>query len=47
MGTDLGEMLLSERDFPLHVAGRLVVDEWANKRQPALQIEDAAPVRPA
>jgi single-stranded-DNA-specific exonuclease len=45
MGTDLGELLLSERAFPLHLAGRLVVDEWNGKRQPALQIEDAATVR--
>ncbi|MFO1034866.1 MAG: single-stranded-DNA-specific exonuclease RecJ [Hyphomicrobiales bacterium] len=45
MGTDLGELLLSERQFPLHVAGRLVADEWGAKRQPSLQIEDAAPVK--
>lgn len=44
MGTELGELLLSERQFPLHIAGRLVVDEWGAKRQPSLQIEDAAPV---
>ncbi len=42
MGTDLGEALLSERQFPLHIAGRLVLDEWGAKRQAALQIEDAA-----
>lgn len=45
MGTALGEMLLSERSFPLHIAGRLVIDEWGSKRQPSLQIEDAAPVK--
>jgi single-stranded-DNA-specific exonuclease len=45
MGTALGELLLSERSFPLHIAGRLVIDEWGNKRQPSLQIEDAAPVK--
>jgi single-stranded-DNA-specific exonuclease len=44
MGTDLGELLLSERQFPLHIAGRLVADEWGAKRQPSLQIEDAAAV---
>ncbi|NMD07850.1 MAG: single-stranded-DNA-specific exonuclease RecJ, partial [Phyllobacteriaceae bacterium] len=45
MGTDLGELLLSERQFPLHIAGRLVADEWGAKRVPSLQIEDAAPVK--
>jgi single-stranded-DNA-specific exonuclease len=45
MGTPLGELLLSERSFPLHIAGRLVIDEWGNKRQPSVQIEDAAPVK--
>lgn len=44
MGTELGELLLSERSFPLHIAGRLVVDEWGARRQPALHVEDAAPV---
>ncbi len=44
MGTPLGELLLSERQFPVHLAGRLVVDEWGSKRQPSLQIEDAASV---
>jgi single-stranded-DNA-specific exonuclease len=44
MGTELGELLLSERQFPLHIAARLVADEWGAKRQPSLQIEDASPV---
>jgi single-stranded-DNA-specific exonuclease len=44
MGTDMGELLLSERQFPLHIAGRLVADEWGAKRVPALQIEDVARV---
>jgi single-stranded-DNA-specific exonuclease len=43
--SELGELLLSERNFPLHVAGRLVVDEWGNKRVPSVQIIDAAPVK--
>ena len=30
--------------FPLHVAGRLTVDDWSGSRVPALQIEDAARV---
>jgi single-stranded-DNA-specific exonuclease len=42
LGTELGELLLSERQHPIHVAGRLVVDEWGPKRVPSLQIEDAA-----
>ncbi len=42
LGTELGELLLSERNHPIHVAGRLVVDEWGTKRVPSLQIEDAA-----
>ncbi len=42
LGTELGELLLSERQHPIHVAGRLVMDEWGAKRVPSLQIEDAA-----
>ncbi len=42
LGTDLGELLLSERQHPIHVAGRLVADEWGSKRVPSLQIEDAS-----
>jgi single-stranded-DNA-specific exonuclease len=42
LGTELGELLLSERNHPIHVAGKLVVDEWGAKRVPSLQIEDAA-----
>ncbi len=44
-GSDLGELLLSERNFPLHIAGRLVADEWGKSRVPSLHIVDAAPVR--
>jgi single-stranded-DNA-specific exonuclease len=43
--TEVGELLLSERQFPLHIAGRLVADEWGAKRVPSLQIEDVARVR--
>jgi single-stranded-DNA-specific exonuclease len=39
MGTELGEMLLTERKLPLHIAGRLTIDEWGAKRVPSLQIE--------
>ncbi len=42
MGTDLGEALLSERQFPLHVAGRLTLDDWNGNRAASLMIEDAA-----
>lgn len=42
MGTELGELLLSERQFPLHVAGRLAIDDWSGSRAPSIQIEDAA-----
>jgi single-stranded-DNA-specific exonuclease len=44
MGTELGEMLLSERQLPLHIAGRLTIDDWSGSRVPSLQIEDAARV---
>jgi single-stranded-DNA-specific exonuclease len=42
LGSPLGELLLSERQAPLHLAGRLVIDEWGTRRIPAFQIEDAA-----
>lgn len=42
MGTDMGELLLSERQLPLHVVGRLTVDDWSGTRVPCLHIEDAA-----
>jgi single-stranded-DNA-specific exonuclease len=44
MGTELGEMLLSERQMPLHIAGRLTIDDWSGARVPCLHIEDAAAV---
>lgn len=44
MGTALGELLLSERSFPLHVAGRLTIDDWSGSAVPSLHIEDAAAV---
>ncbi|TMJ36579.1 MAG: single-stranded-DNA-specific exonuclease RecJ [Alphaproteobacteria bacterium] len=44
LGTDLGELLLSERQHPLHIAGRLVVDDWGSERVPSLHIEDVARV---
>lgn len=44
IGTDLGELLLTERKFPLHVAGRLTIDDWSGSRVPSIHIEDAARV---
>ena len=45
LNTELGELLLSERNHPIHIAGRLVADEWGAKRVPSLQIEDAAVIK--
>jgi single-stranded-DNA-specific exonuclease len=42
LGTDMGELLLTERQHPLHVAGRLVVDDWGRERVPSLHVEDVA-----
>jgi single-stranded-DNA-specific exonuclease len=44
LGTDLGELLLSERQHPLHIAGRLVIDDWGRERVPCFHVEDAARV---
>ncbi len=44
IGTELGELLLSERKFPLHIAGRLTVDDWNGTRAVSIHIEDAARV---
>jgi len=44
LGTDMGELLLAERSFPLHVAGKLSIDDWGSSRVPCLQIEDVARV---
>jgi single-stranded-DNA-specific exonuclease len=40
--TELGETLLSERKHPLHVAGRLSVNDWNGKRSAQLFIDDVA-----
>ncbi|MDH3743335.1 MAG: single-stranded-DNA-specific exonuclease RecJ, partial [Hyphomicrobiales bacterium] len=40
--TELGEVLLSERGKPLHIAGRLSVNDWGGSRKPQLMIADAA-----
>ncbi len=44
LGTELGELLLTERQHPLHVAGRLVVDDWGRERVASLHVEDVARV---
>ena len=44
MGTELGELLLNEKQLPLHIAGRLTIDDWSGSRVPCLHIEDAARV---
>jgi single-stranded-DNA-specific exonuclease len=45
LGTPLGEALLSERALPLHLAGRLCLDDWNGRRAVQLFIDDAAEVR--
>lgn len=44
MGTEMGELLLTERKFPLHIVGRLTIDDWSGSRQPSIHIEDVARV---
>ncbi len=45
LGTPMGELLLSERQMPLHVAGRLAADDWNGARKVQLLIDDVAEVR--
>ncbi|MGI9481727.1 MAG: single-stranded-DNA-specific exonuclease RecJ [Hyphomicrobiales bacterium] len=42
VGTELGELLLSERQMPVHIAGRLNINDWGGKRTPQFLIADAA-----
>ncbi len=44
MGTQLGEVLLSERQMPLHIAGRLSINDWGGKREGQIFIDDVAEV---
>jgi len=44
-GTELGELLSAPGGAPLHLAGRLEVDDWGGRRKARLRIEDAAPAR--
>jgi single-stranded-DNA-specific exonuclease len=43
VGTPLGEGLLGSRGKPVHVAGRLRLDDWNGRVRVQLEIEDAAP----
>jgi single-stranded-DNA-specific exonuclease len=42
LSTAMGETLLKERDRPLHVAGRLTVDDYNGRRGAQLMIDDVA-----
>jgi single-stranded-DNA-specific exonuclease len=42
LSTVMGETLLKERDRPLHVAGRLTVDDYNGRRGAQLMIDDVA-----
>lgn len=44
LGTDIGEALLSERQMPLHIAGRVSINDWGGKREGQLFIDDVAEV---
>jgi single-stranded-DNA-specific exonuclease len=44
LSTPLGEMLLKERERPLHVAGRLAVDDFNGRRGAQLIIDDVAEI---
>ncbi len=42
VGTPLGDMLMSAKGRPLHLAGQLKLDYWQGKEQLSFHIEDAA-----
>lgn len=44
LGTELGELLLAERQMPMHIAGRLSINDWGGKREGQLFIDDVAEV---
>jgi single-stranded-DNA-specific exonuclease len=44
LSTPLGETLLKERERPLHVAGRLAVDDFNGRRGAQLMIDDVAEI---
>lgn len=41
LGAPLGELLLSSGEQPVHVAGRLSINDWGGKRTAQLMIDDA------
>ncbi len=41
----LGDFLEGSGGAPLHVAGRLEIDDWGGRRKAKLRVEDAAPAR--
>jgi single-stranded-DNA-specific exonuclease len=43
LGGPLGAFLMSRDGAPVHVAGRLDVDDWGGRRRARLTVEDAAP----
>ena len=45
IGTELGDYLLSERGNPVHVAGRLALDDWGGSLKAQLMIEDVAEIK--
>ncbi len=44
VGTELGNALLDAEAWPLHVAGRLAIDDWNGRHEAQLLITDAARV---
>ena len=42
LGSPLGDVLLEAGDAPLHLAGRLNINDWGGKRSAQLIIDDAA-----
>ena len=41
--TPMGELLENHNGRPVHVAGRLEIDDWGGRRKAKLRVEDAAP----
>jgi single-stranded-DNA-specific exonuclease len=40
--SELGLALENHAGRPVHLAGRLEIDEWGGRRKPKLRLEDAA-----
>ena len=45
LGSPLGELLLERGGAPVHLAGRLSINDWGGKRTAQLMIDDAAPAK--